>query len=299
EPVKLLPGPDLSGLPAIITRVPFPLKLKPMAAAKAYRLQISADNRFDTLLYDNVFPSKNLWGPDLPDGHYFLRVHGIDKQDLEGLDSVHSFLMDAHPIPPMRIQPVADAVVTDPQPVFLWSEPQNVSGYQFQLADSDQFEHLIIDLARQEKTKLTLDQPLDPGVYHWRVAGLDLSGKPGPFSDSQLFRIPPPSPDLSKSEFNADELMFRWSKGDEGQQYRCRIARDLEFADIVVDEQVSEPQYSLKRLEHGNYYVSVAIVEIDGYEGPCSPYQTVRIPGPPLSPWLLLIPLVQGLLIAL
>lgn len=299
EPVKLLPGPDLSGLPSIIIRVPFPLKLNPLAAAKAYRLQIGADNRFDTLVYDSVFPSNRLWGPDLPDGQYFLRVRGIDKQDLEGLDSVHTFLMDAHPIPPMRIQPVADAVLSEPQPSFHWSEPQDVSGYRFQLAGSDQFENLIIDLARYEETRLTLDQPLDPGVYHWRVAGLDLSGTPGPFSDSQFFRIPPPSLDLSKSEFNADELAFRWRKGDDGQQYRCRIARDQEFADVVVDEQVSKPQYSLKRLEHGTYYISVAIIDIDGYEGPFSPFQTVRIPGPPPSPWLLLIPVVQGLLIAL
>ena len=299
EPVKLLPGPDVSGLPSIITRVPFPLKLQPLAGARAYRLQIGTDNRFDTLLFDSLFPSKNLWGPDLPDGRYFLRVRGIDEQDLEGLDSVHAFLMDAHPIPPMRIEPVADAVLADPQPVFHWSEPQDVSGYWFQLADSDRFENLIIDLANHAENRLTPDQPLEPGGYHWRVAGLDLSGDPGPFSDSQLFRIPPPSPDLSTSEFNADELVFRWGKGEEGQTYRCRIARDQEFADIVVDEQVSEPQYSLKGLEHGTYYICVAIVESDGYEGPFSPFQTARIPGPPPSPWLLLIPVVQGLLIAI
>lgn len=98
-PVKLLAAPDLSGLPETVTRIPFLLKASPVSGARQYRLQIAADDQFSTLLVDALFPSANTWGPDLPDGSYFLRLQGIDNNGLEGLYSIRPLKIAAHPFP--------------------------------------------------------------------------------------------------------------------------------------------------------------------------------------------------------
>lgn len=299
EPVKLLAPPDLSGLPSSVIRVPFPLKLKPIKGAEHYRMQIAEDKIFSTLLFDNTFPSVNIWGPDLPDGPYFLRIHGIDEQGLEGLDSIHSFSINAHPIPPLQIKPGADAVIEEAVPAFQWSEPQDASGYRFQLSRDVQFKQLLHDESGFDTTIFTPDQEIAPGVYYWRVATVDKDNKTGPFSDPQKFRRTPPSPDMSDAKLDMEEMVFRWRKGEPGQTYKCQVSSDTDFSNILVDEEVKEPQYSLQNFTSGFYYIRIAVIDSDGYAGPFSPYQTIRVPDPPPHPLTFLVPVIFGLIIIL
>lgn len=290
DPVKLLPAPDLSGFPETVLRVPFPLKPKEIEGAVQYRLQIAKDRQFTTLLFDSAFPSVNMWGPDLPDDTYFLRVHGIDAKGLEGLYSVHAFAIQAHPVPPMQVTPMADAVLQQSSPMFQWSEPQDAEQYWFQLAADESFDKPVSEMKGLADTTYTPDIEVVPGVYYWRVASVNGKGKIGPFSDSQKFRRTPPSPDMSDAEMDVEEMTFRWRKAEPGQSFTCQIAQNPEFTDLLTDQQVTTPHYSLKEFEPGTYYIRVAIVDSDGFAGPFGPYQTVKVPAPPPSPWAFIIP---------
>lgn len=57
-------------------------------------------------------------------------------------------------------------------------------------------------------SRLTPEQPLEPGSYYWRVAVRDSSGRQGPFSDPQSFRLQP-TLQLQPPEVTADALTFR------------------------------------------------------------------------------------------
>lgn len=159
-PVKLLEPPNLTGFSSKITRVPFPLTIKTLKGAVQYRMQISKNEAFDGLIFDTTFSSAKIWGPDLVDGNYFLRIRGIDARGLEGLGSIHPFVMDAHPLPPLQLAPVKDAFVLEPNPTFKWSEPMDVASYRFQLAQDERFEQLLIDKSRYKDTSLTLASEL-------------------------------------------------------------------------------------------------------------------------------------------
>lgn len=298
EPVKLLEAPDLSTLPSKIIRVPFPLQLKPINGAVVYRMQISEKSEFDNLLFDSVFSGK-IWVPDLPDKAYYLRIHGVDEQGLEGLDSVHPFSMEAHPVSPMQVQPVAEAVTEESMPTFRWSEPQKAVTYRFQLSRDDKFSQLVAEKIDHGKSLYKLEQEIPPGVYFWRTASVDDKGKVGPYSDHQQFRRTPPSPDMSDSKLDLDEMAFRWRKGEPGQKYRCQISKDSSFATTLVDEEVSDPQYSLKNFDPASYFIRVAVIDTDGFAGPFSPYQTVGVPMPPTPTWAYFLPLICILVIIL
>jgi hypothetical protein len=288
DPVALLPAPDTQQFESTYREIPFYPQFPLIQGAEMYRLQISNDDKFETLLSDKIFSTNSIWGPDLPDGNYVFRVHGIDKNGLEGLDAIHSFTLNARPTPPIRIQPVADVTIENPQPTFKWSEPQQVSGYVFQLADNQQLEKKIIDVQHHPDTELHIDFPLAPGQYYWRVASMDLAGEPGPFGDLQKFRIAPPAPDMSQAKLDTKETVFRWTKVNPEHQYRFQLATNSSFTDTLVDEHVTDSQYNLEELEGGSYYIRVGTIDADGFQGPFSPYQKVEISSTP-QPWVMVV----------
>lgn len=281
-PVPLLAPPNAAALPPVVTRVPIQLAVPALKGAVAYRAQIAPDDRFESLLFDGVSPSPAVRGPDLPDGDYLLRVRGIDARGLEGRDAYHRFRLHARPAPPFLIEPAHQGAVLEKALAFKWSEPQDAASYHFQLAEDESFTTPLLDLAGQTRTTLTPERPLEPRVYYWRVAVRDSSGKEGPFSDPQSFKLQP-TPKLQPPEVTADSMTFRWSAGLPGQRYQFQIAKDADFEELVASAEVAEPQLSIRRPDSGFHYLRIRTIEPDGSAGPYGPVQ--RIDVPPASYW--------------
>ncbi len=297
-PVDLLPAPDISTFPQTLTRLPFFFTLKPLDGATAYRLHISKARSFDILLYDGLAKSTHLSFSALPDGKYFLRVRGIDKHGLEGLESIHPFTLDARPLPPVLLLPKADANTSTSPLTFQWTALPEAAGYAFQLADNQAFEHPITSLSRYQKASYTLPRSLKPGSYYWRVATVLSAGKQGPFSTPYLLRNPPPPPDLSRAQFHPKNHTFSWQYTDSNGYYRVQIAQDSTFTDIIDDRQVQKTEYILNDLENGEYSVRVAVISADGLQGPFSDPQHITI-SPPFNPWVPSLVALATLLIML
>jgi hypothetical protein len=284
-PVPLLPAPDLSGLPPELGRVPIQIALPPLAEAAAYRLQVSADERFSTLLFDGVSPTSPLRGPSLPDGEYVLRVRGMDARGLEGRDAQRRFTLNARPEPPVLLQPSAESTVRTATPVFQWAAPENASGYHVQVAASQDFSAPVLDVPKRTESSVAADQPLPAGQYYWRVATRDRSGELGPFGDPQgfLLRPAPSSPRAESPAVEKDTLTLRWSAGEPGQQYRIQLASDRDFDNTIADSRVSVPELTIPRPVSGTYYLRMRTIDSDGYAGPYGPAQRIQVP--PKSYW--------------
>ncbi len=281
-PVPLLVPPTTTALPPVVTHVPIQLGFPALKGAVAYRAQIAPTDRFETLLFDGVSPLPAVRGPDLPDGDYVLRVRGVDARGLEGRDAYHHFRLHARPEPPFLIQPAHQGAVLEKSLVFEWSEPENAAAYHFQLAADERFAAPLLDVADYAKSRLTPDRPLEPRHYYWRVSIRDSAGREGPFSDPQSFRLQP-TPQLQPPEVTADSMTFRWSAGLPGQRYQFQLAKDVNFEDIVVSSEVSEPQLTIPRPESGFHYLRMRSIDADGYVGPYGSVQ--RIDVPPASYW--------------
>lgn len=293
-PISLLASPVVADLPPVVTRSPIQLGFPALEGATAYRAQIAPTEQFETLLFDAISTAPAVRGPDLPDGDYVLRIRGIDAKGLEGHDAVHRFRLHARPEPPFLIKPADQSAVLEHALVFEWAEPQNAAAYHFQLAEDERFTTLVFDLPKYAKPNLTPDRTLEPGRYFWRVATLDTTGRVGPFSDPQLFRLQA-TPKLQAPEVTADAMTFRWSAGLPGQQYQFQLAKDFQFEMVIVDQRVSEPQLTISRPESGFLYLRMRTIDVDGYVGPYSPAQ--RIDVPPATYWPFAI--ILGLILAL
>ncbi|MEQ1529607.1 MAG: hypothetical protein ABL925_09840, partial [Methylococcales bacterium] len=84
------------------------------------------------------------------------------------------------------------------------------------------------------------------------------------------------------------------------QKYQFQIAKDELFKDILIDQQVPQPQLSIPPQPQlsippqppGTYYVRIRSIDGDGFIGPFSQAQVLEIPEGGLYYWLLLLPLL-------
>lgn len=279
-PRPLLPPVDLSRLPQRLRHLPLSFQWPPLPEAKAYRLQIAKDKSFDRLLADTVVSSAEGSWPDLPDGHYWLRIRGIDEVGLEGRNADHRFELDARPLPAAALGPVDGEVVRNAAPRFRWTPVDGAAGYRFQLARDRGFSDLLTEHRALNAVELELTTPIDPGTYYWRVATLEADGTSGPFGLPHFFeyRSAPPSPKLEAVELDRRHLTLRWQSLGEGIWYQLQVARDAEFRWVEWMQVVDGTELRVPRPPPGRYHVRIRGYDPHGYAGEFSLPQVIEVP---------------------
>jgi len=194
--VPLLAAPDLSALPAALSRPATAWPLPPLGAlpgAVAWRVQVAGDPQFNTIVRDRrVDGSAALDLADLPDGTWLLRVRGVDAEGLEGFDAVTRVTLAPAPPPPPpapRLRLLSSALsLQGGSNLLRWNverddgQPLKVAAWRLVIArDTD---------LRQDRREWTGSEPaatlplLPPGSrWHARLAarladGTELAGLP-------------------------------------------------------------------------------------------------------------------------
>lgn len=285
SPVALLPPPDLSGLPAVLERVPLRFALAAQPGASGYRGAVAADAEFKQLIAEFSSDSTTLRGPDIPDGDYWLRVRGRDAQGLEGQDAVRRFTLNARPEPPFVLQPQAGGS-TGVTPEFAWTAHPQADHYELEVAGTGGFEAPLIAERNLRDTRFRAPGPMPPGQYAWRIATVSATEGRGPNSDTMPFRVPYPGPSADPPTVSRDRLVIQWAQPAPGQTFWFQLARDAEFKTLCVDQAVAEPRIDLPRPRGGRYFLRIRTIEADGFAGPFGEPQQFRVPH---SRWWLLL----------
>lgn len=278
--VPLLQAPDLSGVPPKLNGARAQVQWQALEDARRYRVQVSGSEQFETLLVDTESDAAAAALPALADGDYFLRVRGIDAQGLEGHDAHARFTVEVLPEPPFAIAPAADGIVREPQPEFRWADATDASAYRLELADNPAFDRATALRTPAGTTALRITQPLPPGQHYWRIASDAANGRQGPYSDPLVFTVRPlaEAGTIEHETGDTREVTFRWRAGAPGQTYRFQLSRTADFAQPRIDQRVAEPQITLPKLPSGTWYLRAQAIDVDGYEAPFPPAQTVQVP---------------------
>ncbi len=270
-------APETNEIPELFFRVPIQFQLPDLKKDQGYRVQIAKTRFFNEILFNNTFDSSLIRTIDLPDGNYYLRIRGIDRHMLEGINAQMPFRINARPEPPFLIEPTPEAGILEPSPNFIWAKGKSIRGYHFQLAKNSGFSPLLIDIREHEDASLQLETPLPIGKYYWRVAAIDEDGD-GPFSDPQLLRRVHSPPKMEIPEMTDRSLVLRFRKGLPNQKYHVQMAKDESFNDVIIDKQLEKPEFTMPKPESGDYFVRIQTIEPDGFIGPFSQPQHVEVP---------------------
>ncbi len=294
--VKLLPAPDLSGIPARIERTSQLLQIAPMSGATGFRWQVATDGAFVQLVQDTKTREPNLVLTGLPDGDYQLRVRAADAQELEGNDAQIAIAMRARPEPPLKLAPPAGGSVTAGTPL-IWAQLPDSPQYHLQVARDAQFADMVLDQRGVQGDRKLFEPALAPGIYHWRLATQRPDGSRGPFGDPASFTVLEPT-SVAPPQLGAGGLQLAWS-GPAGFSHRVQVASTPDFAQPEFDKIVDGASLTLPDPKPGAYHVRTRLVLPDNSLGPWSAVQHFEVPAPPPPPprpWYLLLFLLLPLL---
>lgn len=162
-PVKLLPPPDLVDPSQVQSQPELAFAIAPLDRAKQYRVQIAKDAGFLDLTEEVVVDSPQAGLPSLPDGDWFVRITGIDANDIEGLPHVISFERYL-----LSIRATAERVRGRTY-LFKWQDlGDGLHQYRFVIARADAPDRPVIDEpGLTAQSFVATDLP--PGDYVWRV----------------------------------------------------------------------------------------------------------------------------------
>lgn len=177
-----------------------------------YRVQIAATEDFETILYDETVEQKTEIQLDsiLPTGtttaSWRVRAETSEwtspwsdvarfARGTEDAEPRDALLVDASPVP---LHPTAETSANRNATTFAWESIPEASGYQLQVAHTEDFSEIDVDLTLDLTTSLTLYKalPQDVSPLYWRVRSLFPRSTPGPWSDAVAFEISPvPAPE--------------------------------------------------------------------------------------------------------
>jgi hypothetical protein len=293
----LLPAPSLEVAQTRLEPLPARLAWAPVDGATGYRIEVVRADQPDVLLAAQDSATTTATFDDLPAGTLRVLVRAVSADGVEGLETGRDFTVRDQPVAPLTVRPRHDETVNSTRPRFEWGHVPDAASSVLQIASDPQF---ISPLLEQDtaSTHLRPAQPLPPGAYYWRVASRDRNGHQGPFGQALPLTLTdtPIDPALQPPEAAKGQLTLRWQAGEPGQRYRVQLDRKGDFAQPLLDREVDQPEVTLKRPWHGTLHVRVQYIEDDGYAGPFSAPQQVKLPcrtcygagGGALLLWLLL-----------
>ncbi len=287
-PVKLLHAPDLSETGHYYESLPLVIHLAPLKGAWTYRAQIAIDPEFNTLWSEFTTATLPFRDGSIPDGHYWLRIRGIDASGIEGFDATIPLGLNARPEPPFVTAPLPNGMTAPEHQEFTWTMQSEASHYAVMISQDSDFSSVVYFNPEVKGNSITLPESLTPGHYFWRIFSVSADEGAGPFSDAMPFRVPYPGPLLENTEIDNRELTFAWRAPAEGQSFHFQFARDAAFTKIMLDEMTSASRVTVTNPGGGTYYLRTKTIESDGFQGPWGSPQMVEIPRD-IPYWLLLL----------
>jgi hypothetical protein len=312
-PAKLLAAPDLSAwskrhekiflefppLPTVQTSTTG--ESKPVAN---YRVQVaptserakteSASDGFSAIIVDKVFKSGDaVRVAGLPDGHYLLRVRGIDSQGLEGFATTTSLMLRARPEPPLIQTPDTMKVVQNQVARLKWAGAKDTDTYAVEVINQ---QNGVVTVYETPNVSLELFH-LAQGSYRWRVATQSLvtQSRVDTFSQLQLGARErgqwseaativvialPESPSAQAGTDDKQTLVLRWPD-QKAARYEVQLARANDFESgrtEVTTTVVTTPSITFKNLDAGLYFVRYRAIEQDGFVNGWSPASQLNVP---------------------
>ena len=293
----LLPAPVLSSEPQRLATLPAALAWQTVTDAMGYRVEVVRADQPEVLLFARDTDTTTLTLPDLPPGELRLLVRAVSAEQVEGLDAAQDFQVRDQPVAPLTVRPLHGQTINSARPRFEWTRVADAERTVLQIAHDPQF----LDLLLEQDTRATHLRPvldLPPGEYVWRVASVDRNGDRGRFGQPLPLVITdaPVDPALQPPEAAKGQLTLRWQPGEPGQRYRVQLDRRGDVRAPLLDQELAQPEVSIKRPWRGTLHVRVQYIDEDGYAGPFSPAQQIALPcrtcyatgGGALLLWLLL-----------
>lgn len=279
KPKPLLSAPLLNSFPQPIRHFNSTLRWQPVTEAVGYKMEIGSGDSLDVIAWEreNAVPRTSL--PDLPDGAYLFRVRAIDREGLQGRDTVVGLLLDTHPRPPVPLQPSNGKVYRGEPAQLAWTDSAEAHRYVLQVAADEEFRSILASVEDLSATRYEAAEFQQPGDYYWRVKSVAEDGEQGPPGIARHWQQKL-KPEKVEASLNSQDgrLFASWAKSESATRYQVQLSLDDGFEQLSLDSHIEEAEISFEPTPGQVRYLRVRGIEEDGYLGPWGAVQRVDPP---------------------
>ena len=255
---------------------------QPVAGATSYRLQVSSQIGFNTILYEYVGPATKHLPTDIgnfPEGILYWRVR---------VDASPSGVGDWPLVPwqftrdwstnnvPALVAPDSGATVEFfENPIFSWTPVSGAASYVLRI-DNDADCQSPFAIWETASTHYTPNPRLANGNYYWCVVPKDPAGRPGQISEKRpVFINYARTPQLlepANGSYPTYTPQFSWTAVKGAYAYRLYYSTDSTFQTNLSTAQVNQTVYTPPSSlpNDKNYFWKVTAIYGGGVEGPAS-----------------------------
>ncbi|MFB6279816.1 MAG: DNA-binding protein [Salinibacter sp.] len=205
SPTRPVAGRPVDTEPPVFSWTPIP-------GATRYRVQVAGTEAFESVRYDDMTERGAALplGSALPDGattiYWRVRAEAAEGRSVwsepahfavpaaerEAGDA--ALRVDAAPVP-LQPEGTEEAPVDQSAVTFSWEAIPEASGYQLQVAPTENVADPHVDFTVDRTTSVTLYDvlPIEAATYHWRIRALFRVADPGPWSSPVAFAVAPPA----------------------------------------------------------------------------------------------------------
>ncbi|MCH6236487.1 fibronectin type III domain-containing protein [Cognataquiflexum rubidum] len=247
--------------------------------AKTYRVQLSKDSNFGTILLDNASVTVNsLRINDLEEGMtYYWRVSAGNEAGSSGFSSIWSFktriLLDP-PIAPTLESPSDQDTGLATTLKLTWALISEADKYGIEVSTNQDFSSIISSNFALTENEFTVSGLQEETKYFWRVRASNTAGVSGwspIWSFTTKEKINPPfAPILLGPENESVGLtgntVFTWTKSEGAEVYGIQISKDASFTLMQFDvSNIQAQSFETNSLDKGvTYYWRVFAANVGG-----------------------------------
>ena len=239
-----------------------------VTGAKTYRIQISKQSNFGTIVVDNATLTTNsLQVNNLEEGiTYYWRVSASNEAGNTNFSSVWSFQTKISIIPPLTpslVSPSDNSTGLSTTLKLTWTAITNAATYGIEISKNPDFNSLVINNSTLTINEFTVTGLENLTKYYWRVRAINLAGS-SPYSQVWSFttkeKINPPTPPILIGPANESvgltgKTTFTWSKPNGAEVYGIQISKDQNFSSKQYDiSDLTNEYIEISNLEKGVTY---------------------------------------------
>ena len=155
-----------------------------------------------------------------------------DEDGYAGGDYVLSFNISKKPATPVLLSPPSGSFTNETMPELAWQPTLHAATYEITIAKDSYFKNVVQSQPAITTTNFKAN-PLNDGMYYWRVRAVNLFGKPGSWSATRTIHVdtlPPAIPALDRPadlSGNRGVPIFYWRAASGARFYRLRLTDTL------------------------------------------------------------------------
>ncbi|NUN09947.1 MAG: fibronectin type III domain-containing protein [Ignavibacteriaceae bacterium] len=237
----------LSGTRGLIS--PVTLTWNKSIKTESYRLQLSSDSLFSTLIINDslITDTSKIITSVSGFTQYYWRVKGINQEAVGDWSAVFNFKTLGNPYASNPVTPVNNSVN---QPIntltFMWTKAkeriETIQRYQYQLANDTSFASIVVNDTTLTDTMRTVSNLDYLTNYHWRVRASNETGW-GDWSESWSFTTIIEKPALpllaqpgNNSTMQIQPVTVSWNKSARSEKYTLQVSDNPAFATLIVND---------------------------------------------------------------